>query len=221
MGIELILCLHKLWEADARVAQFIINMEEAQNKSVRAQLPITDNTLAAFATYMLLKSNSFPCNRPVWDGKPVGDHRWDAWKEFFKTLQLALKRKTVAAGDAPDMFRTAAAAQRLHSIMPGLPTANGHGGDTQGLLELLDGQFDALAAASSTSNAALDQLAAATTQQFLEIKAALTNLSAATPAPIRNSGTRTGSLPSDQRETEKRILILQAAVKNKWKVRGF
>ena len=60
------------------MAQFIINMEEAKKKLVRAQLPITKNMLAAFATYMLLKRNSFPRNRPVWDGKPVGDQRWDA-----------------------------------------------------------------------------------------------------------------------------------------------
>ena len=119
------------------------------------------------------------------------------------------------------MFGTAAAAQRLHGIVPGLPTASGHGGDTQGILELLDSQFDALAAASSTSNAALDQLAAATTQQYSEIKAALTNLSSATPTPRRNAGMRTSSLPSQQHETEKRIIIFQAAVKNKWKVRGF
>ena len=31
-GVELILSLHKLWEADPRVAQFIINMDEAQKK---------------------------------------------------------------------------------------------------------------------------------------------------------------------------------------------
>ena len=92
MGVELILGLHKLWEAEPCVAQFIINMEEAQKKLVRAQLPITDNMLAAFATYMLLKSNSFPCNCPVWDGKPVGDQKWSAWKEFFKPLQLTLER---------------------------------------------------------------------------------------------------------------------------------
>ena len=79
-GVELILGLHKLWEADLCLAQFIINMEEEHKKLVRAQPPITDNMLADFATYMLLKSNSFPRNRPVWDGKPVGDQRWDAWK---------------------------------------------------------------------------------------------------------------------------------------------
>ena len=201
------------------MAQFIINTEEAQKKSVRAQLPITDNMLAAFATYMLLKTNSSPRNRPVWDGKPVGDQKWASWKEFFKPRQLALERKTAAAGDASHMFGTAAAAQHLHGIVPGIP-ANGYGGDTPGLLELLVGQFDALAAASSTSNAALDHIAAATTKQYAEIKSALTNLSAATATPSRTSGTRTGSLTSDQRETENRILILQASVKNKWKVGG-
>ena len=77
-GVELIPGLHKLWEADLRVAQFIINMEEAQKKLVRAQLLITDNMLAAFATYRLLKRNYFPRNRPVWDDKPVGDQHWDA-----------------------------------------------------------------------------------------------------------------------------------------------
>ena len=121
------------------------------------------------------------------------------------------------------MFGTAAAAQRLHGIVPGIP-ANSHGGDTLGLLELLDGQFDALAAASSTSNAAMDHLAAATTKQYAEIKVALKNLlaaTAATPTPSRTASTRNGSLTSDQREADKRILILQAAVKNKWKSGGF
>ena len=44
---------------------------------------------------------------------------------------------------------------------------------------------------------------------------------AATATHSRTAGTRTGSLPSDQRETEKRILILQADINNKWKVGGF
>ena len=224
-GVELILGLHKLWEADPRVPQFIINMEEAQKKSVRAQLPITDNMLAAFATFMLLKTNSFPRNRPVWDGKPVGDQRWDAWKEFFKPLQLALERETAASGDAPNMFGTAAAAQRLHNITPGRhPTVNNHGGDAQGIMEMLDGQFDALAAASANSNDALDQLVAATTQQYADIKSALTNLAAATPTaaatPNTSSQTPTNP-PATHTALEARITLLQTAVRFKWAKGGF
>ena len=63
--VQLVLSLHKLWEANPCVAQFIINMEEARNKLVCDQLPITDNMLVSFATYMFLKSNSFPRNRPI------------------------------------------------------------------------------------------------------------------------------------------------------------
>ena len=188
-------------------------MEEAQKKSVRAQLPITDNMLAAFATFMLLKTDSFPRNRPVWDGNPVGDQRWDAWKDFFKPLQLALERETAASGDAPDMFGTAAAAQRLHNINPGrLPAVNSHGGEAQGIMEMLDGQFDALSAASSNSNDALDQLAAATTQQYADIKAALTNLAAATPTaaatPNTSSQTPTNPPPATHTALEARINLL-------------
>ena len=203
------------------MAQFIINMEEAQKKSVRTQLPITDNMLAAFATYMFLKTNSFPRNRPVWYSNPVGDQKCSAWKKFFKQLQLALESKTIAARDAPDMFGTATTVHRLHGIVPGIPD-NGNSGDTPGLLELLDGQFDALTAASSTSNAALDYLFSTTIKQYAEIKAALKNLLAtmaappsSTAAPSRTAGTRTGSLPSNQLEKEKKIIILQVAVKNK------
>ena len=89
-GVELILGLHKLWEAKPRVRQFIINMEEAQKKSARVQLPITDDMLAAFATFMLLKSNTFLRDRPVWDGKPVVEQIWSEWKRFFKPLQPSL-----------------------------------------------------------------------------------------------------------------------------------
>ena len=53
-GMKLILGLHKMWEAEPRVSQFIINMEEAQKKSVRAQLPITDDMLVALSNFMLL-----------------------------------------------------------------------------------------------------------------------------------------------------------------------
>ena len=54
-GVEIILDLHKLWEADPPVAKFIINMDEAQKKLVHAQHPIKDNMLADFATYMKYK----------------------------------------------------------------------------------------------------------------------------------------------------------------------
>ena len=58
--VEIILSLKRLWESNPQVNQFIINMEEAQKKSVRAILPIINNMLVMFATYMLLKAGYFP-----------------------------------------------------------------------------------------------------------------------------------------------------------------
>ena len=66
-GVELIPSLHKIRDSDPCIYQFIINMEDAQNKSDRANLPITDNMLAVFATYMLLKSGYLPLDFPTWD----------------------------------------------------------------------------------------------------------------------------------------------------------
>ena len=61
------------WNSDPQVPQFIVTMEEAQKKSQRAGLPITDNCLAVFATSSLLLANSFPNDRPEWDGNTEAD----------------------------------------------------------------------------------------------------------------------------------------------------
>ena len=58
----------------------------------------------------------------------------------------------------------------------------------------------------------------------MEMKAALDNLAAAAPskpAPISTPRNTNPLPPTEKRVAEKRILILQYAVKNKWKVRGF
>ena len=75
-GVEIILGLNRLWESDMRVNEFIINTEEAQKKSVRAILTITNNMLAAFATYMLMKAGSFPRDCLTWYGNPAEDQIW-------------------------------------------------------------------------------------------------------------------------------------------------
>ena len=63
-----------------------MTMEEAQKKSQRAGLPITDNWLAEFATSSLLLANFFPNDRPEWGGKPKANQTWRAWKDTFNTL---------------------------------------------------------------------------------------------------------------------------------------
>ena len=91
-------------------------------------------------------------------------------------------------------------------------------------MEHLDGHFDNIAAASTNSHAALDQLAADTTEKYARITAALDNLAAAAhinPAPQSTPKTTSPLSPIEKRMLEKRILTLQSGVKNKRKVGGF
>ena len=75
-----------------------------------------------------------------------------------------MEHETAASSNHPDMFGTAAAAQRYQSILPDLGhRSHGQGGNKQDLMEHLDGHFDNLAAASTNSHMALYQLAIATT----------------------------------------------------------
>ena len=150
--MELILGLHKLCDADPHVSQFIINMEEAQKKSVREQLSITNYRITPFATFILSKANVFLCNRPVWDVKPFMEQLCSEWNRFMKPLQLVLKRKTDASSDHPEMFGTAdaAEAQRYQGILPDLiHHSQDQRGNVQGIMERLDSHFDNLTAVSN------------------------------------------------------------------------
>ena len=161
--------------------------------------------IAAFDTFMILKANTFPRDRPIWDVKPVVEQLWSEWKRFFNPLQMVLDRKTDASSEQPDMFDTAALAQRYHSILPDLVhLSHGQGGDAQDIMDQLDGHFDNLAAASTNSHATLDQLDAATTEQYAKIKATLDNL--ATDAPIKPAPRSTPKNTNPLSPTEKRVM---------------
>ena len=86
-------------------------------------------------------------------------------------------------------------------------------------MEHLNSQFGALASAATNSNAALEQLATTTTNQYVEIKASLNRLTAATPTgavaptPAYNST----DLPRTEKQTyDKQIRLLQSSIRNKW-----
>ena len=183
--------------------------------------------MAVFATYILMKASSFPQDRPTWGGKPVEDQIWPEWKIFFKPLQDALERKSIAATGQPDIFGTAASAQWYHGIIPGTPISNDLGGGGQSLIEKLDNQFDALKLAATNSNSALEQLAAATTTQYAMIQTSLNNLEAATPTNTTPPAPKPAPknvppLPlTNIRVLENKIKLLQGAYKNKWLVGEF
>ena len=219
-----------------------MKLEDAQRKADRANLPISNAWLAAFATSSLLQAKSFPNNRPTCDGKANADQTCSAWKGYFLLLHKNIERETrVARGE--DSFGTAVTAQALHNVtfdgipgtrrsIPGLPN------DTS-LAKDFGTYLDNLASAATHGNkifqGALSNITTTATTQHAEIKKLLSELKATMPsAGGRNhlgdgggggrgrGGGRNANLPATEREKlHRHISQLQAAVKHKWFVGGF
>ena len=63
------LSLTQLWEQDPRIPEYLNGLRYSHKKAKRADLPFLDDLLSAIASSSLLKANSFPKDRPKWDGK--------------------------------------------------------------------------------------------------------------------------------------------------------
>ena len=67
--VDLLFSITHLWEQDPRVPEYLNALKDAQKKSVRTGLPFSDDLLTAIGSSSLLKANSFPKDRAMWDGK--------------------------------------------------------------------------------------------------------------------------------------------------------
>ena len=101
---------------DLHVPEYVIRLEEAQRKSVRASLPIEDKWLAAIATGSLLAVGSFLKQRLNWDRLPRANKTWTARKTAFRAHQLTLEREQRATGEQGDVFGSTSATTALHGI---------------------------------------------------------------------------------------------------------
>ena len=110
------------WANEPRVPEYMNRLEDAQKKSIRANLPISDMWLAAIPTGLLLASGSFPKQRPGWVRLPCANKMWDAWRATFRAHQLTLKRKQRATGERGGVFGSAATAINIHSITASMAT---------------------------------------------------------------------------------------------------
>ena len=68
------------WANNLHVPKYVNRLEDAQRKSIRANLPISDMWLAAIATGLLLSAGSFPKKCPDWDSFPHANKTWDVWR---------------------------------------------------------------------------------------------------------------------------------------------
>ena len=62
--VDLLVSITQLWEQDPRVPEYLNGLRDGQKKSKRAGLPFSDKLFSTIASSSLLKSNSFPKDRP-------------------------------------------------------------------------------------------------------------------------------------------------------------
>lgn len=149
------------------IPEYIDMLEEAQRKSVRAKLPISDDQLLAIATTAVLGSNHFPRPTDEWEAKPTADKTWGNWKRHYRNAHIARKRQMLAAGSPT--FGTANVVTADTTITPDTFTQ-------------LDGYLNNLAAAATTEKSTLAQLVennASLTASVAALTASVTSLTAA------------------------------------------
>ena len=166
------------------IPKYINMLEEAQQKSVWAKLPISDKQLLAIAATAVLGSNHFPHPTDEWESKPVADKTWANWKRHYRLAHIARKCQMLAAGSPT--FGTANTVTADATITP----------DT---FAQLDGYLNNLAAAATNKTTTLAQLVensasltasvAASTASVTSLMAAYTLLSNAKPPPTANAPT--------------------------------
>ena len=66
------------------ISQYMQAIEEAQQKSARAGMPITDSTLVMIATKSMLATQRFQTTNYKWEELGRYVQTWGKWKDLYK-----------------------------------------------------------------------------------------------------------------------------------------
>ena len=174
--------------------------------------------------------NSFPKDRPKWDGKIPKDQTLQALEDYFLPLHKALKQESRLATGRGNAFGTTHSATLIHGITPSA-TAGTAGSQVAGapasFMDQLNGHFGALSTAANGSTVAMKALATATNMQYDKILSTMSELktliiSASVTTGGGNRDSTTGCLtPNKRTKSNLRINQLMLAIKGKWVPGGF
>jgi hypothetical protein len=70
------------------IPQFIVMIEDAQKKAMRARMPIANDELIMMSSVAVLAAQHFPCEVDDWEGLLAASRIWQAWKVPFHLAHL-------------------------------------------------------------------------------------------------------------------------------------
>jgi hypothetical protein len=211
------------WAEDPRVPEYINRIEDAQKKAARANLPITNDWLAAIATMLLLAAGSFPKLRQDWDGRAPADKTWPAWKTWALQAQKTVEREQRASGNRGDVFGSASTAITVHgtSTTTYHPNRSAPLDDQLPTLSVLESHLDNMALAVTNEKAILDSLVASNATLTKLTADKLTRLEKLV-LDLRPSNRGTHSIHPPPASVDSRAVFqLRGAIKHKWVQGGF
>ncbi len=137
--------MSQYYEGTPDILKYIFLLEDAQRKTARACLPITNQTLTVLASTALLAANTFPRTTELWEELDPVDKTWAAWKIAHLAAHKKGANHLLATGGADYLGQ----ANSAHTT-----TLN------PGLLNTINNALDNLASAASNKKAILELLIA-------------------------------------------------------------
>ncbi len=81
--VSLTIQMSQYYEGTPIIPEYIQLLKDAQQKSARASLPVTDQTLTILASTALLAADTFPRTTILWEELASADKTWPAWKAAY------------------------------------------------------------------------------------------------------------------------------------------
>ena len=152
--VDLLVPLMQLWEQYPRVPEDLNRLRDGKKKAKGAGLPFSDDLLAVISYSLLFNANSFPKDRPKWDGKIPEDQTLNAWEDYFLPLHKVIEREGRLATGRGDAFGFAHSNIFIHGITPSATAVTARSqveGAPASFMEQFDDHFGALSAAATGS----------------------------------------------------------------------
>ena len=113
---------HPLHEHDAYVQadgilQYIAMMEDAQKKAKQAGMPIANVKLMKLASAAVITAQHFLHEVYNWEGLPVAEYMWRAWKVAFRITHIQRQRQLQAMGGGANPLEVRMQFY-LHQVIP-------------------------------------------------------------------------------------------------------
>ena len=163
------------WVENPRVLEFVTRFEEAQRKTTRAGLAISDKWLVDVTSRSLLVEKILPGKRPKFEGLPRLERTREKWKSHFQDAQEALERVICHSNPSADSFGSENAAADIHGIAKNgdaLRPATNRGRvqvtppgaiPADNFIESFSGLMDNMTSAATNDKAVLEHLVTTTT----------------------------------------------------------